>query len=192
MSDADATLWFDFTDPLCYLLVLELDGLQPPLRDRVRPRALELLPPPAPLLGITHDAVAERWAAAREIADATVADLAPPALVPWTRKAHELHLHAGAQGRGREALRAIFEAYVRNGLDIGRVDVLVTIGESIGLDRSETKAVLDVDRYEESVLEARADATADTVSTTPTVVRGGARLEGFHNRATLGTFLRDS
>ena len=114
----------------------------------------------------------------------------PPDLVPWTRKAHELALFAQESGVGDVVRTRIFETYLLEGGDIGRVDVLVELGRQAGLDATETKAVLDVDRYEAAVVEARGSAEELGISDTPTLVVEERRLRGFHNRTTLGTFLR--
>ena len=181
-------LYFDFTDPLSRLMAWELalpEALGPEGFDW-HPR--ELRPPPTPLTTIDDAEVAERWAAAGD-EDPLGRRWAPPILVPWTRKAHEFIRHASEEGKAPEARLAVFDAYLVEGRDIGRVDVLVDIGRSLGLDPGETRPVLDVDRYEAEVSAAQADALARGVATTPTLVLGDRRLEGFHNAAAIRTFL---
>lgn len=190
MPDAAATLYFDFVDPISYLLERELSGLPDDLTGAVERVAYEVRPPPAPLVVIDDECFAHRWSLARELATASGASLSPPRLVPWSRKAHELHLFARAQGVGSEVRAAVFESYHVRGRDIGRVDVLIEVGSASGLDPTETKAVLDVDRFEGDVTESRRAAAAHRVVDPPTLVLDSARLEGFHNRTTLSTFLR--
>lgn len=182
-------IYFDLVDPLSYLLARELEAIGPVTDDADAPvwRPFELRPPPTPLTTLSDPTLAERWSRARE-AGAGVA-FAPAELVPWTRKAHELLLYAPPE-RADELRMKLFEAYLLQGRDIGRVDVLVEAARGLGLDATETKAVLDVDRHTAEVVEARAEAVAAGVSEIPVLLRGDRRLEGFHNRATLGTFLR--
>jgi predicted DsbA family dithiol-disulfide isomerase len=176
-------LYFDFVDPISYVQEIELDALGSDV-ERV---GFELAPPPEALRSV-HD---ERWARRYEQARAfaPTVTLAPPTLVPWTRKAHELHLHAVETGRRDEVRRAIFEAYFGRGDDIGRVDRLVSLAVSLGMDRTEVKAALDVDRHQEGVSEARRAAVEAGVVDTPTLVISGKSLRGFHNRHTLGTLI---
>ena len=193
MNDTDVALHFDFIDPLSYLLELELQALGPDVSSRVRRVGFELRPPPTPLTSLGDPELAARWAAARSVAaglGGIVLD--PPDLVPWSRKAHELHLHAASKDLADAVGMAIYGAYFASGRDIGRVDVLVEIGREVGLDPTETKAVLDVDRYESAVAERRSAASEAGITEPPVVVRGDARLRGFHNRERLGTFLRSS
>ena len=152
-------------------------------------RALELRPPPDPLID-TRDRQWRRYLTEmEERAEELEVPLAPPPLVPWTRKAHELAIHAREKGRGRETENRIYEAYFAEGRDIGRVDVLVDVGVSVGLDATETKATLDVDRWEDRVEDARRNALAEGVRGVPTLVLGSRTLEGFHPEAEIRTFL---
>ncbi len=192
MPSEPTALWFDFVDPLSYLLELELGALDSAAAEAVRRSPFELRPPPAPLVSVDDPALAARWAEARSLGARDGIRLEPPSLVPWSRKAHELHLLAQGRGAGAGVRNRLFEAYLLEGRDIGRIDVLVGIAREAGLDASETKAALDVDRYEADVADARAIAIAAGVLEAPTLVRGSARLQGFHNRSRLSTFLHQS
>ena len=180
------TFYFDFVDPLSYLQDLELIAVGIDI-ERV---GFELAPPPEPLTAVSDERWGDRWVEARRLAAATGVKLEPPALVPWSRKAHELHLLASENGRGKEIRRAIFESYFGRGEDIGRVDRLCALAESIGLDRTAAKAALDVDRHREDVAEARRAAVEAGIVDTPTILVAGQLLRGFHNRAALRTLVR--
>ena len=98
-------------------------------------------------------------------------------------------MHAEETGREAEVRARLFEAYLFAGSDIGRVDVLVNVALGAGLDRTGAKAVLDVDRHEAAVADARVRALDAGVRTTPTLVVDDRTLEGFHNGAAIRTFL---
>ncbi len=192
MTDTKPILFYDFTDPLSYLLVRELDEWASEAGhadNAVTWHPFELRPPPTPLVAIDDGSLASRWNEARSLAEEFGLTFAPPSLVPWTRKANELVLLAQEHGKAHEARRRLFEAYLLEGLDIGRVDVLVDVALGLGLDRTETKAVLDVDRHLADVAALREQAVNSGVTTTPTLVAGHERLEGFHNRDRIGTLL---
>ena len=191
MPNSPAAFYFDFIDPLSYLLEIELEAVVGPTDERVARIGFEIRPPPAPLTDIDDPAIASRWDVARAVAEELGLSLSPPRLVPWSRKAHELHLYAASRDLGPNIRAAVFDAYFVGGCDIGRIDVLVEVARSAGLDVTETKAVLDVDRFEAELTAARDRAASADVVDAPVLVLGSARLEGFHNRSTLGTFLRD-
>ncbi len=186
-----ATFYFDFIDPLSYVAGLELDSVIGPTDERVEWIGFEIRPPPTPLTEIDDPALASRWEVGRAVAGQLGLSLSPPRLVPWSRKAHELHLHAASHDLGPSVRAAVFDAYFVAGQDIGRIDVLVEVGSSAGLDVTETKAVLDVDRFEANVRAARDAAASAAVADAPVLLLGATRLEGFHKRSTLGTFLCD-
>lgn len=198
MTTTAPALFFDFTDPVSFLVARELDRAR--LTSAIEWIPLELRPPPTPLVAIDDPSLAERWALARAESTGTDIVFVPPRLVPWTRKAHELVAHVDELDRDTgdddglvHAIRSrIFEAYHLDGRDIGRVDVLVDLAVSLGLDRTGARAVLDVDRFEETVVAARLRAQATDVSSIPVIVRGERRLQGFHNGAGLRTFLGTS
>jgi predicted DsbA family dithiol-disulfide isomerase len=102
-----------------------------------------------------------------------------PRHVPRTRKAHELALHAREKGAFGAVHDALFRAHFEKGEDLGRVDVLVRLAEVAGLDGSEARTVLGVDRFLEEVEGERSRLLAEGVRGVPTLrlhegVGGGA------------------
>lgn len=174
--------FFDFVDPLSYLVDSELRGLEAAGARRVERVGVELRPPPTPLAGGSDPFWAARWGEAPS--------LVPPALVPWSRKAHELHLLAAELGLADAVRHAIFEAFHAAARDIGRIDVLVEIAASVGLDRTETKTALDVDRWTDAVRAARRLAADLGVVELPALSLGARVVQGFQNLSDLGTLLR--
>lgn len=180
----------DYVDPASYLV----DRILPEVADEVgvrpRPRAFELRRPAAGMLDARHpDWRRYREAMAKE-AERRDVPFAPPALVPLSRKAHELALLARDEGRFPEVHDALYRAFFEGGLDLGRVDVLVDIAVECGLERAGAKAALDVDRFRDEVEEERARAERLGVRGVPTLLAGEARLEGFRPRDEILTFLR--
>jgi protein disulfide-isomerase len=68
-----------------------------------------------------------------------------------TFKAHQLIHLAKSKGLQNEAEEALFEAYFRDGLHIGKVEVLIEVGKVIGLEEQEVKSTLNSDIYSEEV-----------------------------------------
>jgi predicted DsbA family dithiol-disulfide isomerase len=186
-------LHIDLVDPISYLLDLELEAVEEEMDVRVLRMGVEVNPPPHPLGTLDEAPWGPRWEEATRIAQRMGIALHRPRLVPWSRKAHELLEHARDKDEAMlpELRRAVMTAFFQDGLDIGRVDVLVELARERGLDRTETKAVLDVDRYGEEIARRRARSVEEGLRVVPTLAVGPHRLEGFHNRASLSTFLSD-
>jgi predicted DsbA family dithiol-disulfide isomerase len=204
MSRSVLRFAFDYVEPASYLVSYLVDEAFERVPEDARPELvhlpLEVRPPPLPLLDPADPAWRAHEDAMTEAARRAGIPLEPPALVPWSRKAHELGCHAREKGCFRPVHRSLFEARFVEGRDIGRVDVLVEIAHAAGLDRTETKAVLDVDRYADAVTEWRRDAERSRIPGVPTLLlesgeegkRETRRLEGFRDRASLEDFLRDA
>lgn len=189
MNSPTVRFFFDYVDPVSYLMELELQAEENASGLLVERVPFELRAPPEPMTDPESPSWMQRLEEAAEFALHMGVGLSQQLFVPWTRKAHELVVHAGAHSMGQAAHQAIFEGVFAEGLDIGRVDVLVGLGVSLGLDPRETKAVLDVDRYSDDVIGHREAALAAGIAQVPSLVAGDKRLEGFHNRRALSTFL---
>jgi len=89
-----------------------------------------------------------------------------------TWKAHEATRFARQVGREIELRRGIFDAYWREGLDIGRIDVLTSLAPAAGIDPIDLKIALDIDRFEGDV-QADIDLAARLrITATPTIFLG--------------------
>jgi predicted DsbA family dithiol-disulfide isomerase len=178
--------FYDYVDPASFLVERRLADLG---------REIERIPfevkvPPAAMV----DPRAPEWKRYWEGGRAAAADegiaLAQPRLVPWTRKAHELAFHARDQGVFDAVHRALFEAFMLEGKDLGRVDVLLEIATRHGLDLTGTKAVLDVAKHTAAVEEARERAERLRVEGVPTLRSGSAVLLGFQSGDAVRSFLQ--
>ena len=184
--------FFDYVDPASFVLQQRLKerGAWEDFVMVLEP--FEIRPPPQTLL----DPEDPEWRSHFEFMEAKVQErghqLARPWLVPWTRKAHELAQHALEHGCFPEVHDALFQAYLFEGRDIGRVDVLVELAARVGMDPMEAKAVLDVDRYRETVERKREWGLALGVSRVPTLAFMGRTLRGLPDEEELGSFLTPS
>ena len=169
MAAVAVVVFSDFTCPFSYVTEAALRRLGGETELAVDHRAFELFPVPAPL---PLDAGMEWAEPLRPLAGEVGVDLLRPGYQSRTRKAHEAARLAEERGVGVEMRAALFEGYFREGLDIGRIDVLVELGERVGLDRTELKVVLDIDRFTDAVLGDRETALRSGVRETPTLVVG--------------------
>lgn len=181
--------YFDYTDPASHLVESTLRKMGKDFRFPVVRIPFEENPPPLPLLDAEAEERIRRWNAWRERFDHPEGQSVRPWIVPWTRKAHELAAFADEQDCFPEIHESLFRAYLSEGLDIGRIDVLVTIAKTAGLDPMETKAALDVDQFSHSIAHRRSEAIGMGVARVPTLLLGGRRLEGLPTLERLTEFL---
>jgi predicted DsbA family dithiol-disulfide isomerase len=157
-------------------------------------RPFELYPEPAAARD-PEEPWGWRRAAAERIAALDLRFGEPPGQRPRTRKAHEAAAFADAAGRGMEFREAVFRAYWEAGRDIGRLDVLVELGEEVGLDPFALRVALDIDRHQEVVEAARREAEEMGITGTPVLVAGeGGAVRTFAGAASpdeIRAFLRE-
>lgn len=111
-------------------------------------------------------------AAAAPLAEALGIELRPPSVRPRTRKAHEAARFAAARGLEGPLRDAIYDAYWREGADIGRIDQLMEVAAGVGLEPIELKIALDVDSHREEIERDAAQAGRLGVQILPTLYLG--------------------
>ena len=87
-----------------------------------------------------------------------------------TFKAHQLLHWANLQGQEHALKLALFSAYFTEQQDINDSEVLLTVIESMGLDRAEAKVVLGESRYKEAVRSEQTKWTSRGISGVPAMV----------------------
>lgn len=104
----------------------------------------------------------------------------PPNVVPrpYTTLAWEGYHYAVTQGKGEEYSSLMYQAYFTEELDIGDVDILVSLAERIGLDGAAFRAVLEERIFREVHEEALKAAKELEVKSVPTIWIGDLRLTG--------------
>jgi len=96
------------------------------------------------------------------------------AVAPNTRDCHRLMMLAGEKGRTWEMAEALFRAYFTEGQDVTRGAVLAELARSVGIDETETWAMLRSDRFTLEVDAGQARAAELGVQGVPFFVFGDA------------------
>jgi predicted DsbA family dithiol-disulfide isomerase len=166
-------IWSDYVCPFCYLQMPALKRLKqefgPALQ--IAWRAFELRPDPHPTLDPAGEYLRTTWERsvypmARERGMA----LKLPPVQPRSRKAMEAAAYAQSQGKSDEMHEALFRAFFEEGRDIGQTDVLLDIGESVGLQRDALRKALDENAFAAQVTEDQQLARDFGISGVPIMV----------------------
>ncbi len=189
MNDQSLRFFFDAVDPLSFAMHRAPIAAEEQRDVSAVRTPTESYPGDATLTDTQNRFWQTRWSEGHPMAERMGFSLVRPDLVPRSRKAHELLLQAAGFELGRPALNAILAAYFLEGRDIGRIDVLVDIAHSLGLNIADSKAVFDVDRHEVDILTARQQAVQAGVTSAPALVTRTGTLQGFRNQAAIGTLL---
>ncbi len=92
---------------------------------------------------------------------------------PNTVAAHRVIALAGELGAQDAVVEALFEAYFRNGADLGDIETLADIAATGGLDRDAVRALLGTDAGQDEVLRRDAMARQAGISGVPSFALQG-------------------
>jgi len=163
-------VWSDYVCPFCYLQLPEIRKVQESLGSalKVTWRAFELRPDPTPTLDPGGEYLRNTWQrSVYPLARERRMTLKLPPVQPRSRKAMEAAMFAQAQDRFDAMHEAIFSAFFEHGRDIGDVEVLVDLGESVGLLKDDLRRALYDQRYTAEVEEDEQLAYAFGISGVP-------------------------
>ncbi len=96
-----------------------------------------------------------------------------------TRMAQELGLWAESVGHGESFHKAVYLAYFKEGRNIGLIDELLLIAESVGLPAAEAKAVLSERSFSSAVDADWKLAGEMGITSVPSYICDGRLLAGF-------------
>lgn len=106
--------------------------------------------------------------------------------MPYTRLAFEGLQFARENGLGEEYHKRVFSAYYREGLDIGKIEVLSQLADEVGLDIQQFKESIQSGKYEEAHQQALQHAREEAgITVVPTIMIGNTRLQGLNNKESL-------
>ena len=174
---ARITVFSDYVCPFCYLEEPDLARAREEYGEAVEVdwRAYELRPDPVPTLDPDGDYLHRVWnASVYPMAKSLGMKLRLPPVQPRSRKALEAVEYAREEDKFDEMHTALFRAFFESGEDIGREDVLLEVGVSVGLDRERLRAALEEGRYTEKVLADERLARRLGVDSVPTMFVGPA------------------
>lgn len=152
------TVWGDYVCPFCYLELPELERLKEELGDglQVEWQPYELRPEPEPTLDPDGDYLHSVWNRhVYPMARERGLDLKLPPLQPRSRMAFEAAEFAKEQRRFDAVHRALFEAFFRDGRDIGSMEVLVDIVETAGLDGNQLRLAVETGKFTSNVTQSQ-------------------------------------
>ena len=126
----------------------------------------------------------------KDVADRVGLPLAQRGMVYNSRLAQELGFWADSQNKGDAFHKAAFEAYFVFGKNIGNVDVLVELAQSVGLPADEANEVLTTRAYKPAVDLDWSLARSYNIHVVPTFVTNNHGLFGMQPYEALEQFVR--
>jgi predicted DsbA family dithiol-disulfide isomerase len=106
-----------------------------------------------------------------------------------SRLAQELSKWAEIKGVGELFHRTLFQAYFLEGLNIGKIPVLLNLVKSMGLPVEEARSALEERRYRKPVDEDWARSRELNIQAVPTLMLNGRALVGAHPFEKMAAFV---
>ena len=166
-------VWSDYVCPFCYLQEPVVDRIEHEFAGQVhvRWRAYELRPEPEPTLDPAGEYLREIWTSAvYPMAAKRSMKLHLPPVQPRSRKAFEATEYARDRGKADAMRHAIFAAFFEDGRDIGDLDVLGAIAESLEIHPTGLRRALDANVYTGRVIGDENEAAELGLSGVPAMV----------------------
>ncbi len=107
-----------------------------------------------------------------------------------SRLAQELGIWAMASGKGDEFHLAVFRAYFADGVNLGKIPVLLEIASRIGLPEKEAMQVLTDGVYKDAVDKDWQESRFKGITAVPTFIMGQHKLVGAQNYESLVQLVR--
>ncbi|MBV9011770.1 MAG: DsbA family oxidoreductase [Pseudonocardiales bacterium] len=184
----------DFVCPFCYLAEQPLADAAEGRDVQIAWRPFELRPEPTPTLRPEDDYLQSTW---RQVVYPMAERMGVPIVLPrlspqpYSRLAFEGFAHAAEHGLGQRYTERIFRAFFVMQRDIGRPEVLTSVAAELGLDADDFRAALDSGRYAQAHQQALRRAHELEITTVPTLLVKGQRLEGVPSAEALHRLLND-
>ncbi|QPC45710.1 DsbA family oxidoreductase [Mangrovibacillus cuniculi] len=184
----------DFACPFCYLA-------EAPLKEAIKGESVEvewmpfeLRPLPHPTLSSKDPYIQQAWnGSVKPLAEQLGVKMLLPDMdpLPHTHYAHEGYQFAKTQDKETEYVEAVLKAFWENGLDIGKIDILATIAEGIGLSKQEFTDALTNRTFKQSHEQALQYAYGEAnIKAVPTFFIGNRRVQGLHSATQLKEIIK--
>lgn len=190
-------IWSDFVCPFCMIA-------EQPLQEAIAAAGVdvdiewmpfELRPYPTPTLRPEDSYLQTVWPqsvypVARRFGVALKLPSVSPQ--PYSALAWQGYQYAREKGLGNEYNHRVLSAFFQDDLDIGRIEVLATLAQELGLDAADFEAALREGRYVAAHNQALAQAREQGVSSVPSLRIGRHWLPGVQPAELLVRVLRDA
>lgn len=174
----------DYICPFCYIGKERVERLKEEFGVEVEWKGIELHPEipeggaTPEELGFDQGYIEVAWSSMGELAREDRLDIEPPEKIPSSRLALEISEFAREKGKLEVFKDKVFNAYWKEGRDIGDKEILFSLAREAELEVEELQSYLDSGRGKEKLKENLEEAEREGVVGVPTFVIGEERIVG--------------
>jgi predicted DsbA family dithiol-disulfide isomerase len=184
----------DFVCPFCYLTEQRLADAVEGREVQIAWQPFELRVEPTPTLRPEDEYLQSMW---QQVVYPMAERMGVPIVLPrvspqpYSRLAFEGFAYAAEHGLEQRYTERIFRAFFVMQRDIGRAEVLSDVAAELGLDADDFRTALESGRYAPAHQQALRRARELEITTVPTLLADGQRLEGVPSTEALHRLLND-
>ena len=168
------TVYYDYICPYCFLGTMRIERLAKEFDMDLEWRGIEIHPE-IPTQGVKRSKTLRFQQVAQNITEMSQEDrveITFPGIVTNTRLSLEASEFAKVKDSFSQFHNGVYEAYFQDGENIGKIDVILNIGEKTGLDVIELEECLKKRTMLKKIEENRRGAERDQVMGVPTFIFG--------------------
>ncbi|MGH7806793.1 MAG: DsbA family oxidoreductase, partial [Thermodesulfobacteriota bacterium] len=138
------TVYYDYICPFCFLAIKRLETLEKDFPLEIESKGIEIHPE-IPPQGVRRSKTLRLEQVARNINEMSKEDgleITPPGMIANSRLSLEASEFAKIKNKFSKFHNGIFEAYFQDGENIGNRDVILKVGENVGLQFGELEECL--------------------------------------------------
>jgi predicted DsbA family dithiol-disulfide isomerase len=183
----DVTVFYDYNCPFCYIASRRLTLLSGEFDLSTQWKGIEIhpeFPPEGAKRGRSVKSLVLRETMGEAAGEEGI-EIKSPGFAANSRLALEASEFAKTLGRFEAFHHAVYEAYFGEGLNIGKSDVLLSIGERAGIDRKALTDSLESRSMRGAVESNEREAASYTVLGVPTFILGSFPVHGCQSLETM-------
>lgn len=183
----DVTVFYDYNCPFCYVASRRLSALSQEFELSINWKGIEIhpeFPPEGVKTGKAFRSLLLRETIG-EAAGEDGVEIRPPGFAANSRLALEVSEFVKTVGRFEAFHYAVYEAYFGEGLNIGDIGVLLSVGERAGIDQKALADSLEKRTMRSAVEANQSEAEEHMVLGVPTLIFGGFPVHGCQSLETM-------
>ncbi|MEE9252318.1 MAG: DsbA family protein [Thermodesulfobacteriota bacterium] len=185
------TVYYDYICPYCYIGSFRIESLSKELNLELEWKGMEIHPeiPPSGLRRKSNPKLDQTVKNIDEMAGEDGIEIKLPGFVTNSRLSLEAAEFAKTKGLFGDFHHAVYEAYFREGINIGDRKQLLKIAEGAGLSPAEVEETLEQRTMKSMIESNHREAEGNMILGVPTYVIGGYPLHGSQSTGTLRTII---
>ena len=174
------TVYYDYICPFCFLGIKRLETLEKEFPLEIQSKGIEIHPE-IPPQGVKRAKTLKLEQIVQNVIEISKEDgfeIGLPSIIANSRLSLEVSEFARTKHKFSEFHKGIYKAYFQDGENIGNRDVILKVGENVGLQVEELEECLNQRTMLKKIEENRQEAEANQILGVPAFIFGSFPIHG--------------